>query len=310
MVNVMRKQIFLIILFLAIGCKDEPVKLITNSPKNIPLDSIISLYKNPSEEYVMVIAHRADWRSFPENSIESIQSAIRLGVDMVEIDIRKTSDGQLILMHDETVDRTTTGSGKVSDLTFAEIQALQLMSGVGVPTSYKIPTLRQALLECKGKIMVNLDKADDYFDAIYPILKETGTIEQVVLKGHYTTEEFKSKFGEFYKEIVYMPLITDKIEDVQSYVNSLEESINPSCYEVVFKNSYMDGFHHIPEIKSNGDNIWINTLWDSLAIDKTDDKAYWNPDDNWGWVIDKGATMIQTDRPRELIAYLNTIGKR
>ncbi|MGI9546312.1 MAG: glycerophosphodiester phosphodiesterase family protein [Flavobacteriaceae bacterium] len=236
-----------------------------------------------SDAYVMVIAHRADWRSFPENSIESTRSAIELGVDMVEIDIRKTKDGHLILMHDEKVDRTTNGSGKVSELTFTEIDSLRLMSGVGVPTSYKIPTLRQALLECKGKIMVNLDKADDYFEAIYPILKETNTIGQVVLKEHYTTEEFKTKFGDFYKEIIYMPLITAKIKDVKSYVESLEASLDPSCYEIVFHDAYMDSYNYIPELKKNNDNIWINTLWDSLAIDKTDDKAYWNPDENWGW---------------------------
>ncbi len=257
----------------------------------------------------MVIAHRADWRTFPENSLEAIRSAIELGVDMVEIDVRKTRDGQLVVMHDETVDRTTNGTGKVAELTFAQIDSLRLMSGVGVPTDYKVPTLRQALMECKGKIMVNLDKADNYFDAIYPILKETNTLGQVILKGHYTPEEFKSKFGDFYQEIIYMPLITAKIEDVKGYVDALEASLDPSCYEIVFNASYMDGFHYIPAIQDRGDNIWINTLWEDLAIDKTDDKAYWNPDENWGWVIEQGATMIQTDRPRELIAYLTRIGK-
>ena len=115
------------------------------SLKNISLDSIVNLYKNPSDQYVMVIAHRGDWRNFPENSIEAIRSAIKLGVDMVEIDIRKTKDGNLILMHDETVDRTTNGIGKVSEMTFSEIEELRLMSGVGVPTDFKIPTLNEAL---------------------------------------------------------------------------------------------------------------------------------------------------------------------
>ena len=183
------------------------------------------------------------------------------------------------------------------------------MSGVGVPTDFKIPTLKEALLECKGKIMINLDKADDYFEAIYPMLKETNTIGQVVLKGHYTAEEFNTTLGDFYKEILYMPLITVKIKDVKSYVDSLESSLNPTSYEIVFNEDYMESFEYISELKNNGDNIWINTLWASLANGKTDDKAYWNPDENWGWVINEGATMIQTDRPRELIEYLKSIGK-
>lgn len=305
----MKQQILILVILFVIGCKQEPSKENVRSLKNISLDSIVNLYKNPSDQYVMVIAHRADWRNFPENSIEAIRSAIKLGVDMVEIDIRKTKDGILILMHDETIDRTTNGIGKVSEMTFREIKQLRLMSGVGVPTDFKIPTLNEALLECKGKIMINLDKADDYFEAIYPMLKETNTIGQVVLKGHYTTEEIKTKFGDFYKEILYMPLITVKIKDVKSYVDSLESSLNPSSYEIVFNKDYMDSFEYISELKKNGDNIWINTLWAYLANGKTDDKAYWNPDENWGWVINEGATMIQTDRPRELIEYLKSIGK-
>jgi len=305
----MKQHLLLIVILFVIGCKEEPPKENVRITENISLDSIIKLYKNPSDQYVMVIAHRADWRSFPENSIEAIRSAIKLGVDMVEIDVRRTKDGSLVLMHDETIDRTTNGSGKVSEMTFDEIKLLRLMSGVGVPTDFKVPTLKEALLECKGKIMINLDKADNYFDQIYPILKETNTINQVVLKGHYTTEEFKSKFGDFYKEILYMPLITDKIKDVKSYVDSLESSLNPTSYEIVFNEDYMDSFYYISELKNNGDNIWINTLWPSVANGKTDDKAYWNPDENWGWVINEGATMIQTDRPRELIEYLKSIGK-
>ena len=148
----MKPHLLLIVILFVIGCKEEPPKENVRIVENISLDSIIKLYKNPSDQYVMVIAHRADWRSFPENSIEAIRSAIKLGVDMVEIDVRRTKDGSLVLMHDETIDRTTNGSGKVSELTFDEIRLLRLMSGVGVPTDFKVPTLKEALLECKGKI--------------------------------------------------------------------------------------------------------------------------------------------------------------
>jgi len=102
-----KHQLLLFVTLLGIGCGQLSSEEHVRSSKNISLDSIINLYKNPSDHYVMVIAHRADWRNFPENSLEAIRSAIKLGVDMVEIDVRKTKDGKLILMHDETVDRTT-----------------------------------------------------------------------------------------------------------------------------------------------------------------------------------------------------------
>ena len=61
---------------------------------------------------VMVVSHRGDWRNAPENSLQAIQNCIDMGVDMVEVDLKKTKDGHLIVMHDQTIDRTTTGKGK------------------------------------------------------------------------------------------------------------------------------------------------------------------------------------------------------
>ena len=66
---------------------------------------------------VLVVAHRGNWSIAPENSLAAIDSAIQMKVDIVEIDIRKTKDGELVLMHDDTVDRTTNGTGKVKDKT-------------------------------------------------------------------------------------------------------------------------------------------------------------------------------------------------
>lgn len=62
---------------------------------------------------VLVVSHRADWRNAPENSLQAIRNCIEMGVDMVEIDLKKTKDGHLILMHDKTIDRTKIGRAHV-----------------------------------------------------------------------------------------------------------------------------------------------------------------------------------------------------
>jgi len=306
----MNKFLLALFILLVVGCGHKQSEKLSGNSENYSLDFIINHYKNPSNEYVMVVAHRGDWRNFPENSVEAIRSAIKMGVDMVEIDIRKTKDGSLILMHDQSINRTTNGSGNVTDKTLEELKSYKLINNIGDTTDFTIPTLNDALLECKGKIMINLDKADNYFDEIYPMLKETNTINQVVLKGHYTPEEFKAKFGNIYEEILYMPLITGGTKDIKTYVDSHESSLNPSSYEIIFNQDNMKGFYYITEIRKNGDNVWINTLWASLANGKTDEKALLDPDENWGWVIEQGATIIQTDRPVALIEYLKSIGKR
>ena len=100
---------------------------------------------------VIVVAHRGDWRNFPENSLEAIDNAIKMGVDIVELDVKKTKDGELILMHDRTLDRTTTGKGLVSENTLSDIRKLNLRNGCNIRTIHKVPTLEEALLHAKGK---------------------------------------------------------------------------------------------------------------------------------------------------------------
>ena len=97
------------------------------------------LSRNPNK--VFVASHRADWRNWPENSIPGINSAIDMGVDIVEIDLQLTKDSVLIIMHDAKVDRTTTGKGKISDLTYDEISKMRLKNGASIYTRHKVPTL-------------------------------------------------------------------------------------------------------------------------------------------------------------------------
>ena len=118
------------------------------------------IYK-PNSKYVLVVAHRGDWRNAPENSLQAYRNCIDMGVDMIEIDIHKTQDNQFIVMHDATVDRTTNGKGKIADMTLADIKKLYLKSGHGIKTRHRVPTLEEVLLLAKDKILVNIDKGDN-----------------------------------------------------------------------------------------------------------------------------------------------------
>src|SRR3712207_3114810 len=87
---------------------------------------IVANFWNPTSRKVLVAAHRANWDAAPENSLPAIQSCIDNGVDIVEIDNKMTKDGHLIIMHDQTIDRTTNGKGKVADYSLAEIKKFRL----------------------------------------------------------------------------------------------------------------------------------------------------------------------------------------
>ena len=144
---------------------------------------ILKNFKESASKSVLVVSHRADWRNAPENSLQAIRNCIDMGVDMVEIDLKKTKDGHLILMHDRTIDRTTTGKGKPEDYTLAELRQFRMRNGAGHKTAHQIPTFEEVMILCKGKIMVNVDKGYDYFKDTYSILEKTGTIDQCVMKA-------------------------------------------------------------------------------------------------------------------------------
>ena len=144
---------------------------------------------------VYIVAHRANTKAginqrIPENSLEIIKVAIESGVvDMIEIDARPTKDGVLVLMHDETVNRTTNGSGKVADLTYADIQKLDMnRENDKVTTGIKVPTLKEAFELCKGKMFINLDIHSKKVPVgqLAALIKECGMMDQVMI---YSTKD-------------------------------------------------------------------------------------------------------------------------
>lgn len=262
--------------------------------------------------YVFVAAHRGDWRNAPENSLQAIDFAIKKGVDIIEIDAKITSDGQIIVMHDKTVDRTTNGKGKVEDLTLEQIKKLKLRAGTGVVTIHEVPTLEEAMLMAKGRALVNIDQGEKYLNEIYPILVKTGTVDQVVLKGNSTYEKLFEKFGDLINKFIYMPIVVLDKPDAQEKIEVFISELKPCAIEYCFKK---DDYPLIDELvkydKKYGARIWINSLWPSLAGGAHDDEAALsNPDAAYGWMLKKGATMIQTDRIDNLIDYLTKSGRR
>ena len=264
------------------------------------------IYK-PNSKYVLVVAHRGDWRNAPENSLQAYRNCIDMGVDMIEIDIHKTQDNQFIVMHDATVDRTTNGKGKIADMTLADIKKLYLKSGHGIKTRHRVPTLEEVLLLAKDKILVNIDKGDNYFDEIYELLLKTGTEKQVVIKTYdnLATIQSKSKNDIIHKSI-FMPIINlDKQENAEVVVDNYLH-VNPPAFEVTFKTETPKLFRVLNKIRQSGSKLWINSLWSSLNAGHDDDLAVEEkcPDEAWGWILKQGATVIQTDRPMQLIQYL------
>ncbi|MFT2009991.1 glycerophosphodiester phosphodiesterase family protein [Pontibacter sp. 13R65] len=294
-------------LFLAI------ILLLTGSvmAQSRDITAIIREFHDPSSKNVLVVAHRGDWRNNPENSILSIEDAIKMGVDMVEIDLKKTKDGVLILMHDQTLDRTTSGHGKPSDYTWDELQQLTLKNGHGGPTRQRIPSFEQCMNTVKGRVMVNIDKGYDYYKDVYKILVKTGTVDHAIIKSAKTYEEVKAENGDLLSsKLIYMPVVYLNKANADAIIKSFESNLKPAAYELLFATDSALINTNYQTIIGSGSKIWLDALWPSLNAGHDDELSVeeGKPEAGWGWLIAHGARIIQTDRPKELVAYLRERG--
>ena len=269
------------------------------------VQSLIRELRNTDRKEVLVVSHRGDWRNAPENSLLAFRNCIEMGVDMIEIDLKMTKDGHLILMHDKTIDRTTDGKGLPSDYTLEEIRKFHLKNGLGRVTPHVIPTLEEVLNLCKGKILINIDKGYDYFKEAYALTEKTGTTQQVVIKSGYPLSKVRAENGDVLNKVIYMPIVSLDKPDAGQMIDEYL-TISPVAIECCFQQVTPEALRLLQKIKASGTKIWINSLWSSLNAGHDDDRAVEEkqPDKSWGWLINQGATLIQTDRPAELLKYL------
>lgn len=269
------------------------------------VESIREQLFNPVSAKILVASHRGDWRNACENSLEAIENAIKMGVDIVEVDLAQTKDGELILMHDSKLDRTTTGKGRVEDHTLAEIKALQLKNGCNIKTIYKVPTLEEALLVAKGRIMLNLDKGFDYFDQVYRLLERTGTTNLVIMKSDTPGAEVKKNYGEYLDKVIFMPKVNLDNPDAMQKLKDYLRVLHPVAIEFKFAHDTNKLPYEVKALMAGKARIWYNTLWSTHAGGHDDDSSLKNPEQGYGYLIDRlGASILQTDRPAYLIDYL------
>ncbi|WP_419894969.1 glycerophosphodiester phosphodiesterase [Macrococcus psychrotolerans] len=143
---------------------------------------------------VMIFAHRGYSAKYPENSLLAFNKAVEYGADGFELDIHLTKDEQIVVIHDHTINRTTTGRGKVVEMSFDEIQQFNIKNGLFNVTDEKVPLLSEVLdivkkhnkllnIEIKaeaGKIEIKLHELLTRYDIIDQIIISSFNIESLV----------------------------------------------------------------------------------------------------------------------------------
>lgn len=238
-----------------------------------------------------VIAHRGDHVTAPENTLASYTQAIKDGADYVEIDLRTTKDGQLVSLHNETVDRMTNGTGLIKDMLLKDIEKLKIKTN-DQTQNLSIPTFRQILELCKNKIYIYIDFKEADPAIVYHILQQYGMENQVLV---YINKP--EQFTAWRKAAPKMPLMV-----------SLPDEVKDGAAMVEFINQYK------PDVL-DGDFKQYDTQL--VAVAKSHHVPVW-PDGQsqsegsavWDQVIDRGLAGLQTDHPQDFISYLEKKGIR
>jgi glycerophosphoryl diester phosphodiesterase len=235
---------------------------------------------------VVAIAHRGEHLHHPENTLPAFQGAVDSGADFLELDVRTTSDGKLVLMHDATVDRMTGGKGDVAKMTFEDLRKLEV--GVNLGPGFagtRIPTFDEALAFARGKIGVYIDsKRISAADAVAAVRRHDMEDRVVV----YGDPKYLREVGMLSPQMKLMPEARNPAV-LRGLIDSL--ALKVAAFDAGDFND-----ETIRVARDAGVEIYVDRLG---AAD--------NPS-GWQDAIDRGAAGIQTDHPAELVQFLKSKG--
>lgn len=212
------------------------------------------------------VGHRGARAYAPENTLASFEKAIEIGVDAVELDVRKSRDGELVVMHDADIKRTTSGKGLVSDLSLAQIKAYS-------SDGEKVPTLGEALDFLGGKVKVFIE------------LKEQGSEEQVLAEVRKRGME---------KDVVITSFLEDALKKVRERDAAIPTGLiyakhsNPIKAALTLKANYLlplYRFTHTANVQKAHQNGLKVVVW---TINTPEEVAEY---------VKKGVDGIASDKP-------------
>ncbi|MCM1451846.1 MAG: glycerophosphodiester phosphodiesterase family protein [Clostridium sp.] len=302
----MKKFPFAIIFWL-ISC----IAGLSASPRQCRVDTLLRILNDGGQSnHVMIIAHRGDWRSTAENSLQAYQRCIDAGIDGIEIDLKMTKDSVLIIMHDETLDRTTTAKGKVSDYTWDELKECNLVSPIRVKTRQTIPTFEDVLLLAKGKCLIQVDKWKPYKEKIIELARKHDCERQIIIRATTASDYNAKHYGHLFDNVIFMPvLVCNGKNDDEKLDDFLQNSSSP-CIALSFTKDDFPVLQRSAEISQKGCRLWLNSLWGTFNAGHDDELALTEPEGSYGWLLDFGANVIFSDNPMLLKDYLSKIGRR
>ncbi|PDQ19437.1 glycerophosphodiester phosphodiesterase [Mesorhizobium sanjuanii] len=297
-------------------------------------------HANQWRDHVMVAAHRAGSMQagktlYPENSLAAVEGSVAMGAEIVEVDIRRSKDGEFVVMHDSWLDRTTTCRGEVVHYTLAELRKCRLVvEGTGAVSGETVSTLREMLTATRDRILVNLDNKLDVqaLPGMITIARGLGMAEQVIVKENLWNADriatVKATMGAIGGGFQFMAIIADDAVHDARFAETVNRAFSVRAIELI---NWRAGAETLTETGGplfstrmravsvrGGWHIWadtyaiVNKPGGFLSGGRGDELAVLAslPAETWGFWAERGATIIQTDEPKAAIDWLAANGYR
>jgi glycerophosphoryl diester phosphodiesterase len=289
-----------VFLLLSFSC-NAPVRKIQNNYIAFKNTEEVQAYFSYKGDGSMIISgHRGGHENnFPENSIEVMQDVLSRMPAFFEIDPRLTKDSVVVLMHDATLDRTTTATGKLADYTWEELQSVRLKDSEGNTTQYKIPTLEETIRWSKGKTVINLDKKDVPAEMIASLIKKHSAENHVMVTVHtgaqarYYYDQFPGMMQSVFarNDSEYEDISTAAVpwENMIAYVGRTIDETNEKI---------------VAQLRANGVRCMVSCAptHDKLKTPEEREKAYREE-------ISKQPDIIESDLPVEVWSVIGSRSK-
>ena len=297
-------------------------------------------HANQWRDHVMIAAHRAGSMQagktlYAENSLAAVEASIAMGAEIVEVDVRRSKDGEFVIMHDSWLDRTTTCRGEVVGYTLAELRACRLViEGTGAVTNETVSTLREMLAATRDRILINLDNKLEVSDlpGMIAVARDLGMADQVIVKENLWNRQRIDAAGAVLAQagggFQFMPILADDAVHDAGFAGEVDKAFAPRAIELInWRNGaetltatggVLFGSRMRAEAVRGDWHLWADTYaivhkpGGFLAGGRGDELAVAAnlPREAWGFWVDRGATIIQTDEPKAAIEWLAANGYR
>lgn len=294
--------LYLLILTLFVACSSNNAseKTLEVDSKNnyvaIPDGGASEFYSWTADRVPMVSAHRGGpYPGYPENSIRTFEYILKSTPAVIECDIEMTADSVLVMMHDNTLDRTTNGTGRVRDLTWESLHDIRLEDAEGTITADKIPTLREVLEWTRGKALLTLDvKRGVPFEMVVDLVELTKTEEYAAIIT-YSANDAKKVYDLNPELMISVGIGNMDAYEAHSNLGIPDENMiaftgvsepEPSLYQFLHEK----GIYAILGVLGNLDR-----------------KAIARGDSIYAGFVNRGADILATDRPLEAAEVLRQL---